>query len=436
MAGFDTWVQAGGAGINLPQIVNQAQVAKQNDLLLQYAPAREARAQAQETRLQGQETRAQSQENRLENIYKTREEIGQAFSLSKFISRKDIDGAIGLVSENGITEKEKPILEILNNAKNTGDMTQLEAVYQSLQDTLDRSVFMGDVKQDAAPTRKKTQGADGFWYYDDDQSRVLPNVQAKPEGGGEAGGGTEKERARKNLEQILLGRVNPDTGQPHTSKEAYERSFLLTNKFEDTSVNAVTGQGVTTDAINRQATRTGGKPVTSLPSIPQEDTMWAKRNSLSGPTAVAASTLKQIGDFAGLPNDATITQDVAMLAGIMAPLISAYAVNEDGTRMGLKEQEIVEKRLGLTPSFWTGVGTFSDRMIGLDKTLKNMLLFEDDILQNPQVTPKMYEKALTRSIILRRTIATLGVQQDSADPNSAAADQILGNLGILQQRAE
>ena len=185
MAGFDTWVQAGGAGINLPQIVNQAQVAKQNDLLLQYAPAREARAQAQETRLQGQETRAQSQENRLENIYKTREEIGQAFSLSKFISRKDIDGAIGLVSENGITEKEKPILEILNNAKNTGDMTQLEAVYQSLQDTLDRSVFMGDVKQDAAPTRKKTQGADGFWYYDDDQSRVLPNVQAKPEGGGE-----------------------------------------------------------------------------------------------------------------------------------------------------------------------------------------------------------------------------------------------------------
>ena len=108
------------------------------DIGIANAPAVEARAAAQEARLQGQETR-------LQNVYETKEEIGQAYSLSKLLSRQDIDGAIGLVSQNGITDKEKPILEILNNAKTTGDLTPLETVNQSLRDTLDRSLFMGDV---------------------------------------------------------------------------------------------------------------------------------------------------------------------------------------------------------------------------------------------------------------------------------------------------
>lgn len=116
------------------------------DLQAQNAPAVEARAAAQESRLQ-------NQEDRLQATYETKEEIGQAYSLSKLLSRNDIQGALDLVSQNGITEKEQQVYGILTEALKTGDTAPLEGINQALRDTLDRSLFMGDVKQPAAKNR-------------------------------------------------------------------------------------------------------------------------------------------------------------------------------------------------------------------------------------------------------------------------------------------
>ena len=73
MSYIDAMIAQGG-GIDLPGIMNKAQVAKQNDLLLLNAPKVEARAQAQEARLQ-------AQENRLQNKWETIEELRQGSRL-------------------------------------------------------------------------------------------------------------------------------------------------------------------------------------------------------------------------------------------------------------------------------------------------------------------------------------------------------------------
>ena len=154
MSAFDTFIQAGGAGINLPGIVNQAQVAKQNDLLLLNAPKVEARAAAQENRLQ-------NQENRLQNQWETIDQLRQGSRLLNYIDNEspDIKGAMAYISEGGVTEKEKPTLALFQKALESGDLSQVGELRNALIGLKKTALEMGDVK---------AQGGDGTAHMQDD----------------------------------------------------------------------------------------------------------------------------------------------------------------------------------------------------------------------------------------------------------------------------
>ena len=154
MSAFDTFVQAGGTGINLPGIVNQAQVAKQNDLLLLNAPKVEARAAAQENRLQ-------NQENRLQNQWETIDQLRQGSRLLNYIDNEspDIKGAMAYISEGGVTEKEKPTLALFQKALESGDLSQVGELRNALIGLKKTALEMGDVK---------AQGGDGTAHMQDD----------------------------------------------------------------------------------------------------------------------------------------------------------------------------------------------------------------------------------------------------------------------------
>ena len=108
MADINTLIAAGPhtQGIDLrgnAMAVSRIQGQDKRNQLMDIGIANEP---ARQERLRAQETRLQNQESRLQNVYETKEEIGQAYSLSKLLSRNDIQGAMDLVSANGITEKE------------------------------------------------------------------------------------------------------------------------------------------------------------------------------------------------------------------------------------------------------------------------------------------------------------------------------------------
>ena len=144
MSAFDTFVRAGGTGIDLPGIINQAQIAKQNDLLLLNAPMVEARAQAQEARLQNQDRRLQAESDREQKGFDTLEGLRQGISLMRFIDSDtpDIQGAIAFVAKDGVTENEQRVIDMLKS----GDPAQINALRTGTRGLIETALLVGDIK--------------------------------------------------------------------------------------------------------------------------------------------------------------------------------------------------------------------------------------------------------------------------------------------------
>lgn len=139
MAQFDTNVLAsiasGGNVINAQNLLTGVQRFKANELLLENAPAAEGRRVAQDTRLQGAEDRAQKGFEDLEGLR-------QGISLMRFLDKDDIQGAIGFVSQDGITEKEQRVIDMLQS----GDPAQIEALKTGTKGLIETALLVGDIK--------------------------------------------------------------------------------------------------------------------------------------------------------------------------------------------------------------------------------------------------------------------------------------------------
>ena len=395
MSAFDTWVQAGGAGINLPGIINQAQVAKQNDLLLQYAPAREARAQAQENRLQNQDKRLQNVENRAETGFENLQGLRQGIGLARLLGgdAPDIQGAIDFVAKDGITENEQRVIDMLKS----GDPAQIEALKTGTEGLIKDALMIGDIKQPTGATpRNPIAGVNEKGenvFFTTGAGNVPEVIQGiTPPVGGADGADPKELEIQRIMSQFPVSRAE-------ATALAYEKASIKTGPLgEYTYQNDITKE---VKVINPETPRHVNV------ETPTTDTLYANADEGTGIWNAASRLVARTGAQVGFDPKFAEEEFKAetLMNTTMRDVQLAFGLSD---KHPVAEQKIIEKYYPLIASWKKDPEVYKAEIIPLAGVLsRSIAQAESDTLDNTDPTVKQAAQTQARS--MRKLLNALGI---------------------------
>ena len=381
------------------------------DIAVQNEPARQERLQSQEQRLQAQSQRLQAAEDRAQSGFDTIEGLRQGISLMRFLDNDapDIQGAIDFVSQGGVTEKEQPVIDMLQNG-------QIEALTTGTRGLIETALLVGDIKQPKGVTpRNPIAGTDAsgnpvfFTTGAGNVPQVIPGI-TPPVGTDE--GQTRDERA-----------IASGMRQGLTQAQSENLVFGRTRQ----EINESTGQIVKIEDIAGQVTEipvSGGTEETPTPPVGQ--TLMDLADTASGPVASITAKTAAALSFFGIDTDEAATGAQQTFNTHTTALIRALSINP---RFPVAEMERIQKEVNIKPSFLQGASTLKKKIRSLDGSLRLRLDQAERDFNDPNLDVKTRQAQGANASALKNFLAILGGNQEG-DPVADEIAQLEEELGI------
>ena len=408
MANINAIIAQGGNVLgNVGQAQNIQNARSRNELLqlaIQNEPQRQELLQSQEGRLQAQGVRLQAAEDRAQSGFDTLEGLRQGITLMRFIDKDvpDIQGAIDFVSQGGVTEKEQPVIEMLQ-----GDPAQIEALRTGTRGLIETALLVGDIKQGAVQETFRAATPDEFAELGPDvvgaqvsnTTGKLTNVQKRGAEGATAGG----VRRQKIDDAIRLENLT----------EA--QAVRLIDELSDTEINPVTGRVVTLDsiaAIRGQGDVVTEQPVgtrTATPEPAPENTLFNLARVATGPVSGATKKTAAVLSFFGVDTDEPATGAVQRFKTELQNLVRALSINP---RFPVGEINRIIEEINIKPGFFKGTGVLEKQMISLDSSLQLRLQQAENDANDTTLPEETRQKAAASASSIRNFLPILGAPSD------------------------
>ena len=189
------------------------------------------------------------------------------------------------------------------------------------------------------------------------------------------------------------------------------------------------GRVVETDIVSgapseRPFSEAQGEPV---PTPEPGQTLRDLAKVATGPVPVTTARVSSAFSFFGIDLDQPTTAAQQQFAAEMSNMIRAFSLN---SKNPVQEQERIIEQLGLTPSFFTGVGTLERKMDGLERSLTLRMRQNERTMRDPNLPESLREQAAVKFVAIRDFLPILGTTQGGESPLDAEIRELKEDLGL------